>query len=88
MSVEKLLAGPGSLATALEPYLTVKEVAAITRLSKAKVYALIEQGILPSVQPPGLVAPADLRAYLEAGRKSATPAASISTHTDTGADHE
>jgi excisionase family DNA binding protein len=58
----------------IEPLLTVKDVVAITRLSKAKVYQLIDQGFLPCVRPPGcdrlLVAPQDLRQFLDRGRIS------------------
>lgn len=56
-----------------DQYLVVKEVAAITRMSKAQVYGLIKEGILASIQLPGctrlLVAKADLDAYLQAGRR-------------------
>ncbi len=68
-------AGHVPLGTELERHLTVREVSEITRLSRAKVYNLIAAGVLPSVQPPGcarkLVAPRDLKAYLQAGRKGA-----------------
>lgn len=56
----------------IRPLLTVQEVAALTRLSRSEIYALIGRGDLVSVRPPGctrvLVDPADLRAYLVAGR--------------------
>ncbi len=59
-----------------QPLLTIKEVAAITRLSRSQVYNLINRGVLPSVQLPGcsrvLVDVVDLRAYLDAGRRKGT----------------
>ena len=57
---------------AMEPLLTVKEVRKLLPLSLAKIYALLEQGDLRAVRLPGcdrvFVDPADLRAYVEAGR--------------------
>jgi excisionase family DNA binding protein len=52
---------------------TVPEIMAVTRLSRSKVYSLIEQELLKSVRLPGvdrvLVAREDLEAFLEAGRE-------------------
>lgn len=60
------------------PCLIVKEVAAIIRVSRPQVYALISEGVLPAVRLPGctrlLVTPEDLRAYLDAGRSEAAVA--------------
>jgi excisionase family DNA binding protein len=60
---------------AVEPLLTVKDVIALTRLSRSKVYELIEAGVLPRVKLAGVnsvrVEPAALRAWLDAGRAPA-----------------
>jgi excisionase family DNA binding protein len=59
----------------LEPLLTVKDVRKLLPLSLAKIYALLEQGDLRAIRLPGcdrvFVAPADLRAYVQAGRSTA-----------------
>lgn len=52
-------------------FVTVKEAAAITCLSKSKVYQLIEQGILRRVRLPGcakvLISEDELRRYIREG---------------------
>jgi excisionase family DNA binding protein len=57
----------------LQPLLTVQEVASITRLGKSKIYALIEDKLLPCVRLPGvdrvLVDATDLEAFLALGRE-------------------
>jgi len=59
----------------MESLLTIRDVMALTRLSKAKVYQLKDRGILPAVKLPGctkvLFHPEDVRGYLEAGRTTA-----------------
>jgi excisionase family DNA binding protein len=54
---------------------TVPEVKAVTRLSRSKIYELIEKKILRAVRLPGvdrvLVAQEDLEAFLEAGKERA-----------------
>jgi excisionase family DNA binding protein len=56
----------------LRPLLEVPDVQGITRLSRAKVYQLIQDGRLPAVRLPGtdrvLVDPEDLRKFIESGR--------------------
>ena len=56
----------------LKRFFVVKDVAAITRLSKSEVYGLIGKQILPSIRLPGcnriLVDPDDLQRYLDSGR--------------------
>jgi excisionase family DNA binding protein len=55
------------------PPLTVPEVAAVLRLSKSKVYALIQENVLPALRLPGvdkvLVTAEDLEAFLALGRQ-------------------
>jgi excisionase family DNA binding protein len=62
---------------AMEPLLTVKDVRRLLPLSLAKIYALLDQGDLRAVRLPGcnrvLIDPADLRAYVEAGRSTPVP---------------
>lgn len=66
----------------LEPMLTVRDVAAVTRLSRAQVYKLINRGVLPHTRLPGctrnniLIDPSDLRAFLEAGKAAPVGACS------------
>jgi hypothetical protein len=57
-----------TMTAGFESLLTIKDVIAITRLSKSKAYQLIEDGVLKTVTIPGcakkLVAPAELRRFL------------------------
>jgi excisionase family DNA binding protein len=57
--------------------MTVRDVMAVTRLSRSKVYQLKDQGLLPALKPSGcnkvLFDPADVRRYLEARRPTSTP---------------
>jgi len=54
--------------------LTVKEASAATRLSKSKIYQLLERGILRRVRLPAcakvLIAESELRRYVEDGIKA------------------
>jgi len=63
--------------TLMEPKMTVRDVMAVTRLSRSKIYQLKDQGVLPSLKLPGctkvLFDPADVRRYVEAGRVTSTP---------------
>ena len=58
--------------TLMEPKMTVRDVMAVTRFCRSKIYQLKDQGILPALKLPGcnkvLFDPADVRRYLEAGR--------------------
>jgi excisionase family DNA binding protein len=62
----------------MESLMTVKEVMALTRLSRSKIYQLKDQGILPAVKLAGcakvLFAPDMVRYYLEAGRTTPSQA--------------
>ncbi len=54
--------------------LTVKEAAAATRLSKSKIYQLLDQGILHRVRLPGcikvLISETEIRKFIEDGVKA------------------
>jgi excisionase family DNA binding protein len=56
--------------------LTVREASAATRLSKSKIYQLLEQRILQRVRLPGcakvLISEAELRRYISEGLKAGT----------------
>ena len=59
----------------LQPLLTIKDVVALTRLSKSKVYQLKDAGVLTPVRLPGcgkvLFEPSEVRRFLAAGRAAA-----------------
>jgi excisionase family DNA binding protein len=56
----------------MEPRMTVRDVMAVTRLSRSKVYQLKDQGLLPALRLPGchkvLFDPDTVRRYLASGR--------------------
>lgn len=69
-SLTEKLEQPGSTEQ-IESLLTVKEACAATRLSKSKIYQLLDQGLLHRVRLPGcakvLIAESELRRYIGTG---------------------
>jgi len=55
----------------LEAFVTVKEAATITRLSKSKIYQLLDQGVLRRVRLPAcakvLISEEELQRYIREG---------------------
>ncbi len=65
----------------LEAFVTVKEAATITRLSKSKIYQLLEQNILRRVRLPGcakvLISEDELRRYIREGIEAGCTSVSV-----------